>query len=108
MSNSFKSTMREVMTLAWQFVRRNGYTMSEALKVAWRNIKLRAKLAKGITRFYFQKVDGSIREAFGTLASGLVPPTGDGRKANPTIQVYYDCERQGWRCFKRANLMTIA
>ena len=37
---NFKETMKEIMTMAWGFVRRNGYTMSEALKVAWANVKL--------------------------------------------------------------------
>ncbi|MBQ0073643.1 MAG: DUF2693 domain-containing protein [Prevotella sp.] len=108
MSTSVKNTMKRVMTMAWQFVRKNGYTMSEALKTAWRNIKLHAKMQKGIVKFYFQKVDGSIREAYGTLASHLVPATGDGRKPNPTIQTYFDTEKAEWRCFKIANLMRIA
>ena len=38
MSTSLKNTMREVMNLAWQFVRKNGYTLSEALKCAWANL----------------------------------------------------------------------
>lgn len=62
-----KETLRDIMTMAWAFVKRNGYTMSEALKTAWRNIKLKAAMAKRICKFYFQKVDGTIREAFGTL-----------------------------------------
>ena len=32
---STKSFLHEVMSLAWQFVRKNGFTMSEALKCAW-------------------------------------------------------------------------
>ena len=101
--------MRKIMVMAWQFVRRNGYTMSEALKVAWRNFKLRAKMQTTIVRFHFQKVDGSIREAFGTLASHMTPCTkGTGRKANDTLQTYFDTERQDWRCFKKANLLDIA
>lgn len=32
MNTNFKNSMKEVMTLAWQFVRKNGYSMSEALK----------------------------------------------------------------------------
>lgn len=51
------------MNLAWQFVRKNGYNMSEALKVAWRNIKLKTQMLSGIAHFRFVKVDGSIREA---------------------------------------------
>lgn len=104
-----KETLRNIMQLAWQFVKRNGYTMSEALKCAWANIKLKAKMKTQIVKFYFQKVDGSIREAFGTLAENLLPPTqGTGRKANDTLQTYFDTEKQEYRCFKKANLLSIA
>ena len=41
MSTIFKNNMREVMSTAWQFVRKNGCTMSEAMKVAWANYKLK-------------------------------------------------------------------
>lgn len=110
MSNSAKYQLKAVMTLAWQFVKRNGFTMSEALRTAWRNIKLKTRLHIGIVKFYFQKVDGSIREAYGTLKSDLLPPTqgNDTRKKNDTVQVYYDTEAQGYRCFKMANLVKFA
>ena len=63
-----KETLKSVMKLAWQFVKRNGYTMSEALKVAWMNVKLKAQMKLRIVKFYFQKVDGSLREAYDTPA----------------------------------------
>ena len=69
MATTFKNKMREVMQLARQFVRKNGYSMSEALKAAWLNTKLKAALSKRVIKFYFQKVDGSLREAYGTLMS---------------------------------------
>lgn len=65
MSDKRKSNLREVFKMAWQFVKRNGYTLSEALKCAWANIKLKIAMKESIVKFYFQKVDGSIREAFG-------------------------------------------
>ena len=34
MSNERKSTLRNVMSLAWQFVKRNGLSLSEALTIA--------------------------------------------------------------------------
>ena len=106
MSTERKSTLSRVFQMAWQFVKRNGFSLSEALKTAWANIKLHARMQKGIVKFYYQKVDGSIREAYGTLKSELVPDTKDsGRKANPTLQTYFDTERQEWRCFKVANLI---
>ena len=108
MSTTKKNELRDIMRLAHQFVRKNGFTMSEALKTAWMNFKLKAAMMKSIVKFYFLKVDGSTREAYGSLKSDIVPETGDGRKPNPTIQVYYDCEKEAWRCFKRANLIRIA
>lgn len=108
MSTQKRSQLSEIMNLAWQMVKRNGYTMSEALKVAWCNIKLKARMKDGIVKFYFKKVDGSLREAFGTLKENLLPETqGTGRKANCTLQTYFDTERQDWRCFKVANLVKI-
>ena len=106
----FKKTMSEIMQMAWQFVKRNGYSMSEALKVAWANFKLKTAMKSRIVRFYFLKVDGSTREAFGTLAEGMIPAIAgtDPRKPNDTIQTYYDTEKQAWRCYKRANLLRIA
>lgn len=65
--------LHEVMSLAWQFVKRNGYTMSEAMKVAWANLKLKGEMKKKIVKFYFKKVDGSVREAYGTLNEKLMP-----------------------------------
>ena len=102
-----KNFLREVMLLAWQFVKRNGFTMAEAMRTAWLNMKLKAAMAVRIVKFYFQKVDGSLRESYGTLKDNLLPTTGDGRKANPIIQTYYDTEKQEWRCFKRANLISV-
>ena len=104
-----KADLRKIMNLAWQFVKRNGFTLSDALKKAWMNFKLKAMLLKGIVKFYYQKVDGSMREAFGTLKSSLMPPIqGDDRRLkNPTVQVYFDTERQEWRCYKVANLARI-
>lgn len=104
-----KQDLQNIMNTAWGFVRRNGFTLSEALKAAWANFKLKAKMSKGIVRFYFRKVDGTIREAWGTLASNLVPETkGTNRKANPTIQNYFDTEKGDWRCYKTANLIAVA
>ena len=103
-----RNILHDIMSLAWQFVKRNGFTMSEALKLAWANIKLKAAMKQRIVKFYFQKVDGSMREAYGTLKENLIPATsGDNRKRNDTVQVYFDTERQEYRCFKKANLISI-
>lgn len=103
-----KSTLKEVMLLAWQFVKKNGYTMSEAMKVAWTNIKLRVLLGKKVVEFYFKKTDGTLRQAFGTLMSDRVPETKGTKRTAEKCQVYFDCEKEEWRCFKKCNLIKIA
>ncbi len=109
MNTAKKNYLREIMKMAWQFVKRNGFTMSEAMKTAWLNAKVKAAMKERIVKFYFQKVDGSLREAYGTLKESLLPPTqGAGRKANDSLQTYFDTEKQEYRCFKRANLVKMA
>lgn len=100
--------LHEVMSLAWQFVKRNGYTMSEAMKVAWANLKLKGEMKKKIVEFYFKKTDGTLRQAFGTLMSDRVPETKGTKKTADNCQVYFDCEKEEWRCFKKCNLVKMA
>ena len=105
-----KTDLRTIMQMAWQFVKRNGFELSEALKQAWQVFKLKKQMLKGIVQFYYQKVDGSIREAYGTLKSELMPAidtSNDRRLKNPTVQVYFDTERQEFRCFKVANVLPL-
>lgn len=109
MSAEKKNILSSIFKMAWQFVKRNGFTMSEALKAAWLNAKVKTAMKERIVKFWFQKVDGTLREAYGTLAENLLPPTqGTGRKANDTIQVYFDTEKQEYRSFKKANLVRMA
>ena len=108
MSNERKSTLANIMRMAWMFVKRNGFTMGEALKVAWRNFKLKGAMQGGIVKFYFLKVDSTLREAYGTLKENLLPATqGTGRRANETVQVYFDTDKQEFRSFKKCNLVKI-
>ena len=104
-----KDNLQKLMRLSWQFVNVNGFTRAEALKTAWANVELTERMRGGIVKFYFRKVDGTTREAYGTLCEKLLPPTGgSGRKPNDTVQVYFDTERQEYRCYKKANLLAIA
>ena len=107
MSTKFRSQMKDIMIMAWSFVRKNGYSMSEALKCAWANIKLRALLHKKVVEFYFKKTDGTLRQAFGTLMSDRIPETKGTKKTADNCQVYFDTEKNEYRCFKKCNLIKI-
>ena len=105
-----KQFLSDLMRQAWQFVKHNGVSLSEALKAAWLNAKLRFAMKSRIVKFYFQKIDATIREAYGTLCSRFIPvsASGDARRKNDTIQVYFDTEKQEWRSYKKLNLIRIA
>ena len=65
----------------------------------------------GSVRFCFRKIDGTIREAVGTLLDIVVPATkgsAQGKKTNDDVQVYFDTEKNEYRSFKKANLISIA
>lgn len=108
MSTTFKSQMKEVMSMAWSFVKKNGYSMSEALKCAWANLKLKVALKSKVVEFYFKKTDGTLRQAFGTLLENRVPETKGTKKTADNCQVYFDTEKEEWRCFKKCNLIKMA
>lgn len=91
------------MQTAWTFVKQNGFTLSNALKCAWANYKLRKAMLQGIVCFRFTKVDGSIRQAFGTLAG--TPTTQGARRPAANVQTYFDTEKRDWRCFRKCNLL---
>ena len=76
-----KQFLSELMLQAWKFVKRNGVTMSEAMSVSWCNEKLKLAMAIRIVRFYFMKVNGEIREAYGTLNSRRITATTPGYKS---------------------------
>ena len=101
-----RADLRTIMTEAHRFIKIAGISLSEALKRSWANFKLKVQMTKGIVKFYYQKVDGSIREAYGTLYEKHIPAIAgtDNRKKNDTIQPYFDTEKQEWRCFKKLNL----
>lgn len=108
MATENRNQLREIMSLAWSFVRKNGYSMSDALRCAWVNIKLRALLSKKVVEFYFKKTDGTLRQAFGTLMSDRIPEINGTKKTADNCQVYFDTEKEEWRCFKKCNLIRIA
>ena len=97
---------KEVMQSAWALVRSAGLTISEALKKSWKAIKLKFAMKVQKVAFSFKKKDGSIREAFGTLAKEFFnyEPKGASRE-NFGVVKYFDLEAGGFRSFKIENLI---
>jgi hypothetical protein len=100
--------LSNIMKAAWRFFKITGDSFADCLRKAWANFHLVSQMRVRIVRFWFQKIDGSIREAYGTLRADLLPETkGDDRKRNDTVTVYYDTEKQAFRSFKSLNLVSI-
>lgn len=103
--------MSSIMRLAWQFVKTEGMSMSDALKTAWRNAKVHYLMREGYVNFVFIKKNGETRNAKGTTRLDILPNgalKGGQRTSNPqTHQVYYDYDKGDWRCFRRSSLLKI-
>ena len=109
MSTTIKIQLSSIMRKAWFFIRKYGFSLSQALRQSWALYHLKAAMQKRVVKFYFQKVDGSLREAWGHLIESKLPQTdGSGRKPSDTVFTYYDVEREAWRCFKVANFIKMA
>ena len=110
MSTNFKNQMKEVMSMAWRFFKVTGENFADCLKKAWQVCKLAKEMKKRTVQFFYQKVSGEIRQAFGTLRDEVIADNvkGTGRKPNENLFTYFDCEKNEFRSFKKFNLIKIA
>ena len=70
--------------------------------------KMRRLLRENILTFKFQKRDGTIRRAIGTLFPDLLPPIKGTGGPKPEYQmVYYDLEKLEWRSFRSFKFIKI-
>ncbi len=74
-------------------------------------MQLLEKLRNGIVTFKFLKVDGTIREAVGSLNLDYIgienKPKGGGKPKPENIQVFFDMEKMQWRSYKKEYLIEI-
>ena len=81
---------------------------SEALRMAWKAIKVYAKMLVGEAVFTFRKANGEIRRAVGTLCSIDYHPVdgGNDRKERPADTIcFWDVEKQAFRSFNASTLI---
>lgn len=72
MSTNFRNNMREVMKNAHRFFKVTGESFSECLKRAWVVYKLSKAMKVKTVQFFYQKVSGEIRQAFGTMREEVI------------------------------------
>ena len=106
--------LRRVMRQANKLVNQrpaNG-NRSYALRVAHKIDGIRQDLQNGFVRFAYKKIDGSLREAIGTLSQHLIPAEKMPQKEKTEKDIarqeerdrlglinYYDLDKDEWRSF---------
>ena len=110
MAITFKNQMKEVMSEAWRMFRITGESFAECLKKSWLLLKLKMQMKKRTVQFFYQKVSGAVRQAFGTLEESVISDSvkGTGRKPNDNLFTYFDKEKNEFRSFKKFNIIKIA
>lgn len=101
----------ELFKVAHAMVRKaKAANISEALKQAWKVMKVKAAMLVGKVAFAYRKMDGQIRKAVGTLNNinytPKTPANGKPRGARPAdVICYFDIEAKGFRSFCANNLI---
>ncbi|MBQ7442281.1 MAG: DUF2693 domain-containing protein [Bacteroidaceae bacterium] len=71
---------------------------------------LRQHMRCSEVRFLYLKLDGSVREARGTLDASRIPadklPRGK-RQPSANVLTYFDTGRNEWRCFRRERIIGL-
>lgn len=98
----------KVLRIAHNLVKVLNWNLSEALKQAWKAYRLRKRMYEGAVNFIFKKVNGELREAYGTLNNIEHLLSGSNKFISDLLTFrYYDLESRGFRAFKIQNLETI-
>ena len=106
-----KINRSDVMKLAWAIRRKNPVTsLADCQVAAWKVILLYQALRKGSVRFTFQKQNGEVRQAIGTLKPDMFvqPPKTTEQSTLLTVVRYYDMEKNAIRSFRADQLMQVA
>lgn len=103
-----KATFRtKVFKRAYAIMKATGKAFAVCLSKAWALYRLAKQMrTKSEVAFAYEKKDGTLRKAFGTLknVSQFVKGTG---KTSTGVFHYWDLEAVAFRCFKVENLVTI-
>ena len=102
-----KHDLSTIMRRAWVIARTTGKAFAVALAKSWQLYRLVKQLRAGIVRFAYEKTDGTLRCAVGTLKDTAELIKGTGRPDDGQTVKYYDIEVGSFRSFRSANLIAI-
>lgn len=95
----------KVFCMAYEMMKATGKTFAVCLSRSWALYRLTKQMHKGIVAFAYEKADGSLRKAKGTLKDIQNFIKGTGSENYKTVR-YFDIEANGFRSFKVENFIT--
>lgn len=106
MENSTSSFRKTVMLRAYHIMATTGKEWSVCLKKAWLLFRLNKAMHNGEITFFFEKKDGSLRKAVGTLKMDKIDyQFKSDNQPKVTTFTYFDVEANSFRSFKIENFM---
>jgi hypothetical protein len=106
MENTKINFRSKVFKAAWAMVGNTKKSFAVCLAKAWQNYRLTKLMIKQAVKFAYEKVDGSLRHAIGTLNIGM-PQSESKRESSPAVVTYYDLDANAFRSFRSENLIAI-
>lgn len=102
-----KSFRSQVFKRAHVIARNTGKAFAICLVKAWQIFRLKKRMAQEKVKFAYEKVDGTLRYAMGTLQANFLGDVKGLREPNPKVLTYYDLDAMAFRCFKVENLIQV-
>lgn len=102
-----KTFRKTVMVRAYHLLKTTSKDWSVCLKKAWVLFRLNKIMKLKEIVFYFEKKDGEIRKAKGSLIENYKRESERQKEPNPLVFTYYDNEKNAFRCFKIENFLMI-
>lgn len=99
-----------VMKYAWQLWKATKQSWRICMIKAWQLYRLAKAMREQVVTFYYQKADGTIRKASGTLRNVPAGAKLSGKKiTKPSYKTlsYFDTGRNAFRSFKVENLICV-
>lgn len=100
-----------VMKFAHHIYEATNCTWSAAVIKAWTLYRLAKGMRKGVVKFFYEKVDGSARVAYGTLCNlpaGVTSRRSAKKEPNFGTMCYWDTKKNAFRSFRVENFIAVA
>lgn len=102
----------QILRNAHSIKKANNITFADAQRQAWKEAKseiVKDLLSSNVVTFQFEKENGEIRTAKGTLCTMLFFYENKGTQTiiNQSTVKYWDLDANGFRCFKKSRFIKI-